>query len=45
MTALDPKADIRLILAVMTANDPKQTFKTTVLLRLLKPLLVNMELD
>ncbi len=25
MTALDPKADIRLVLVVMTANDPKRT--------------------
>jgi len=26
MTALDPKADIRLIFVVMTANDPKRTY-------------------
>ena len=28
-SALPPKADIRLVLAVMTANDPKQTFRNT----------------
>ena len=26
MTALHPKADIKLVLVVMTANDPKPTF-------------------
>ena len=26
MTALDPKADIRLVLSFMTANDPYRTF-------------------